>query len=136
MKFPERTTPDDQIPQGGRRRDRRHAGARRLRRQRDGGGSDRHAGGSGSGTDADVTPRSPRAATSRCGPGTARSRRSVAASRRSTRTSRSTWSTPGTGNNQYTALQNAIAAGKGVPDVAQIEYYALPQFALPSRSPT
>jgi multiple sugar transport system substrate-binding protein len=36
----------------------------------------------------------------------------------------------GTGNDQYTALQNAIAAGKGGPDVAQIEYYALPQFAL------
>ncbi|OLT53600.1 sugar ABC transporter substrate-binding protein [Cellulosimicrobium sp. CUA-896] len=36
----------------------------------------------------------------------------------------------GTGNDQYTALQNAIAAGRGVPDVAQVEYYALPQFAL------
>lgn len=36
----------------------------------------------------------------------------------------------GTGNDQYTALQNAIAAGDGVPDVAQIEYFALPQFAL------
>ncbi|WP_433383583.1 ABC transporter substrate-binding protein [Actinoplanes sp. CA-142083] len=36
----------------------------------------------------------------------------------------------GTGDKQYTALQNAVAAGKGVPDVAQIEYYALPQFAL------
>jgi multiple sugar transport system substrate-binding protein len=36
----------------------------------------------------------------------------------------------GTGNDQYKALQNAVAAGKGVPDVAQIEYYALPQFAL------
>ncbi|UKJ63808.1 sugar ABC transporter substrate-binding protein [Cellulosimicrobium cellulans] len=36
----------------------------------------------------------------------------------------------GTGNDQYTALQNAIAAGSGVPDVAQIEFYALPQFAL------
>jgi len=36
----------------------------------------------------------------------------------------------GTGNDQYTALQNAIAAGSGVPDVGQIEYYALPQFAL------
>ncbi|MFK3979040.1 ABC transporter substrate-binding protein [Micromonospora sp. NPDC050397] len=36
----------------------------------------------------------------------------------------------GTGNDQYTALQNAITAGNGVPDVAQIEYYALPQFAL------
>ncbi|GAA2032224.1 sugar ABC transporter substrate-binding protein [Terrabacter terrae] len=36
----------------------------------------------------------------------------------------------GTGNDQYTALQNAIKAGSGVPDVAQIEYYALPQFIL------
>ncbi|MEV6201597.1 extracellular solute-binding protein, partial [Streptomyces sp. NPDC051771] len=30
----------------------------------------------------------------------------------------------GTGDKQYTALQNAIAAGSGAPDVAQIEYYA------------
>ncbi|MEU4619329.1 sugar ABC transporter substrate-binding protein [Actinoplanes sp. NPDC023801] len=36
----------------------------------------------------------------------------------------------GTGNDQYTALQNAITAGTGIPDVAQIEYYALPQFSL------
>ena len=36
----------------------------------------------------------------------------------------------GQGNDQYTALQNAIQAGSGLPDVAQIEYYALPQFAL------
>lgn len=36
----------------------------------------------------------------------------------------------GTGNDQYTALQNAIAAGSGVPDVAQVEYYALGQFSL------
>jgi multiple sugar transport system substrate-binding protein len=36
----------------------------------------------------------------------------------------------GTGNDQYTALQNAVAAGNGVPDVAQVEYFALPQFAL------
>lgn len=36
----------------------------------------------------------------------------------------------GTGNDQYTALQNAISAGSGVPDVAHIEYFALPQFAL------
>lgn len=36
----------------------------------------------------------------------------------------------GTGNDQYTALQNAISAGSGVPDVAQIEYYALSQFSL------
>ncbi|AYN43092.1 extracellular solute-binding protein [Streptomyces dangxiongensis] len=36
----------------------------------------------------------------------------------------------GTGNNQYKALQNAIAAKKGVPDVAQIEYYAMGQYAL------
>jgi multiple sugar transport system substrate-binding protein len=37
----------------------------------------------------------------------------------------------GTGKDQYTKLQNAIKAGSGGPDVAQIEYQALPQFALP-----
>jgi multiple sugar transport system substrate-binding protein len=36
----------------------------------------------------------------------------------------------GSGNDQYTALQNAVKAGTGVPDLAQIEYFALPQFAL------
>ncbi|MFD6431551.1 ABC transporter substrate-binding protein [Streptomyces venezuelae] len=36
----------------------------------------------------------------------------------------------GTNTDEYTALQNAIKAGKGVPDVAMIEYYALPQFTL------
>jgi multiple sugar transport system substrate-binding protein len=36
----------------------------------------------------------------------------------------------GTGNDQYIKLQNAIKAGSGGPDIAQIEYYALPQFAL------
>ncbi|MFG3257440.1 extracellular solute-binding protein [Streptomyces sp. NPDC048172] len=36
----------------------------------------------------------------------------------------------GTGDKQYTALQNAMSAGSGAPDVAQIEYYALGQFAL------
>ncbi|MEV0620047.1 sugar ABC transporter substrate-binding protein [Nonomuraea sp. NPDC050404] len=36
----------------------------------------------------------------------------------------------GTGDDHYTALQNAVKAGSGVPDVAQIEYFALPQFAL------
>ncbi|MFB0621089.1 ABC transporter substrate-binding protein [Streptomyces sp. AGS-58] len=36
----------------------------------------------------------------------------------------------GTGNDQYKALQNAISAKKGVPDVAQIEYYAMGQYAL------
>jgi multiple sugar transport system substrate-binding protein len=36
----------------------------------------------------------------------------------------------GTGADQYTKLQNTIKAGSGAPDVAQIEYYALPQFAL------
>ncbi|HEX2289477.1 MAG TPA: sugar ABC transporter substrate-binding protein, partial [Pseudonocardiaceae bacterium] len=36
----------------------------------------------------------------------------------------------GTGNDHYTKLQNAIMAGSGAPDVAQIEYQALPQFAL------
>ncbi|MFJ2116289.1 ABC transporter substrate-binding protein [Streptomyces sp. NPDC087850] len=36
----------------------------------------------------------------------------------------------GTSKDEYTALQNAIAAGKGIPDVAQIEYFALGQFSL------
>lgn len=36
----------------------------------------------------------------------------------------------GTGVDSYTALQNAISAGSGLPDVAQVEYYALPQFGL------
>jgi multiple sugar transport system substrate-binding protein len=36
----------------------------------------------------------------------------------------------GTGTTEYTKLQNAIKAGSGAPDIAQIEYYALPQFAL------
>jgi multiple sugar transport system substrate-binding protein len=36
----------------------------------------------------------------------------------------------GTGGKQYTALQNAITANSGTPDVAHVEYYALPQFAL------
>ncbi|WP_091465803.1 ABC transporter substrate-binding protein [Paenarthrobacter nitroguajacolicus] len=36
----------------------------------------------------------------------------------------------GTGNAHYTKLQNAVKAGSGAPDVAQIEYNALPQFAL------
>jgi len=36
----------------------------------------------------------------------------------------------GTANTEYTKLQNAVKAGSGIPDVAQIEYYALPQFAL------
>ena len=41
----------------------------------------------------------------------------------------------GTGNDQYTALHNAVKAGKGVPDLAQIEYYALPQFSLAKSYP-
>ncbi|MGN7862367.1 ABC transporter substrate-binding protein [Microbacterium sp. 22303] len=36
----------------------------------------------------------------------------------------------GTGGDEYTKLQNAIKAGSGAPDVAQIEYYALQQYAL------
>lgn len=36
----------------------------------------------------------------------------------------------GTSADQYTALQNAVSAGKGGPDVAQVEYYALPQFSI------
>ncbi|MCS5717245.1 sugar ABC transporter substrate-binding protein [Herbiconiux sp. CPCC 205763] len=36
----------------------------------------------------------------------------------------------GTNTDEYTKLQNAITAGSGAPDVAQLEYYAIPQFAL------
>ncbi|MCU1422124.1 MAG: sugar transporter substrate-binding protein [Microbacteriaceae bacterium] len=36
----------------------------------------------------------------------------------------------GTNTTEYTKLQNAIKAGSGAPDVAQIEYYAVPQFVL------
>lgn len=36
----------------------------------------------------------------------------------------------GTSTTEYTKLQNVVKAGSGIPDVAQIEYYALPQFAL------
>ena len=36
----------------------------------------------------------------------------------------------GTATTEYTKLQNVVKAGSGIPDVAQIEYYALPQFAL------
>jgi multiple sugar transport system substrate-binding protein len=36
----------------------------------------------------------------------------------------------GTNKDEYTKLQNAVQAGSGAPDVAQIEYYAMPQFAL------
>ena len=36
----------------------------------------------------------------------------------------------GTAADQYTALNNAMEAGSGAPDIAQIEYYALPQYAI------
>ncbi|MFE4645313.1 ABC transporter substrate-binding protein, partial [Streptomyces sp. NPDC056730] len=36
----------------------------------------------------------------------------------------------GTGPAHYTKLQNAIKAGKGGPDLATVEYSAIPQFAL------
>lgn len=36
----------------------------------------------------------------------------------------------GTGDEQYTALQNALQAGSGLPDVAQVEYFALGQFTV------
>lgn len=36
----------------------------------------------------------------------------------------------GTNQKAYTALDNALKAGKGAPDIAQIEYYAIPQYAI------
>jgi multiple sugar transport system substrate-binding protein len=34
------------------------------------------------------------------------------------------------GDKHYTALSNAISAGKGVPDVAQLEYFSMGQYSL------
>lgn len=36
----------------------------------------------------------------------------------------------GTNKEEYTALNNALSAGKGAPDIAQIEYYALPEYVI------
>lgn len=36
----------------------------------------------------------------------------------------------GTNKDEYTALNNALQANSGAPDVAQIEYYALPEYAI------
>lgn len=36
----------------------------------------------------------------------------------------------GTNTDEYMALNNAIEAGSGAPDVAQIEYYALPEYVI------
>ncbi|MFZ2625453.1 MAG: extracellular solute-binding protein [Propionibacterium sp.] len=36
----------------------------------------------------------------------------------------------GGASDEYTSLSNALQAGTGLPDVAQIEYYALPQYAI------
>ncbi|WEV52487.1 extracellular solute-binding protein [Bifidobacterium sp. ESL0704] len=36
----------------------------------------------------------------------------------------------GTNKKEYTALNNAMSAGKGAPDAAQIEYYALPEYVI------
>jgi multiple sugar transport system substrate-binding protein len=39
----------------------------------------------------------------------------------------------GSSFDEYTALDNAIQAGSGVPDLAMFEYFALPYFALPGK---
>lgn len=36
----------------------------------------------------------------------------------------------GTGEEHYTAMQNAVTAGSGGPDLAQVEQFAVPQFVL------
>lgn len=36
----------------------------------------------------------------------------------------------GTNSTEYTALNNALSAGKGAPDLVQIEYYALPEYQV------
>ncbi|GGJ70089.1 sugar ABC transporter substrate-binding protein [Streptomyces brasiliensis] len=39
----------------------------------------------------------------------------------------------GSSTDEYTALDNAIQAGSGVPDLAMFEYFALPYFAIPGK---
>lgn len=39
----------------------------------------------------------------------------------------------GSSFDEYTALDNAIQAGKGVPDLAMFEYFAVPYFAIPGK---
>lgn len=36
----------------------------------------------------------------------------------------------GSGKDEYQALNNALEAGSGVPDIAMIEYYAIPEYAI------
>lgn len=36
----------------------------------------------------------------------------------------------GTATDQYTSLNNALSAGSGAPDIAQVEYYAVAQYAI------
>lgn len=36
----------------------------------------------------------------------------------------------GTNTTEYTALNNALEAGSGAPDIAQVEYYALPEYVI------
>ena len=36
----------------------------------------------------------------------------------------------GTNKTEYTALNNALSAGKGAPDLVQIDYYALPEYQV------
>lgn len=39
----------------------------------------------------------------------------------------------GGASDTYTKLDNAIAAGSGAPDIAQVEYYAIGQYAIPGK---
>jgi len=39
----------------------------------------------------------------------------------------------GSSTDEYTALDNAIQAGSGVPDLAMFEYFAVPYFAIPGK---
>lgn len=36
----------------------------------------------------------------------------------------------GSGKDEYKALNNALEAGSGVPDIAMIEYYAIPEYVI------
>ena len=41
-----------------------------------------------------------------------------------------TFANAGSSKDEYVALSNAIEAGSGAPDIAQIEYYAIPEYAI------
>ena len=42
----------------------------------------------------------------------------------------SNFTNAGSGKDEYKALNNALEAGSGIPDIAMIEYYAIPEYVI------